>query len=200
MSGFIKVSGSEGESMESNELELSRSDVLLKGALAVGALYGLGAVSPYVRAALADEAKSDVEILNYLLPFEYLQASLYSRGKSEINDKGEKLTLKPDQKELMELLAKQEGEHVAAVKEMIEELGGKPVEKETYAFAFREYPTLLSLASYLEPIAAGAYNGAIYRLKSEKAQELTASIAQIEGRHAAAVLIPQKEEPAPEAF
>jgi rubrerythrin len=180
--------------------ELSRGDVLLKGALAAGALYGLGAVTPYVRGALAASGGGDVDILNYLLPFEYLQASLYNRGNSEVNDRGEKMPLKSKEKELVERLLNEEGEHVAAMKAMIEKLGGKPVKKGSYAFAFTEFGTLLFLAGELESTAVGAYNGAIASLKSKEARELAFSIVQVEGRHAATVAVALKEEPAPNPF
>lgn len=180
---------------------LSRGKLLLKGALAVGALYSLGAVGPYLRRALAD-GSSEVDILNFLLWFEYMQASIYRRGNSEVNDKGEKLSLKKSQKELVELLLTQEGEHIAAMKKVIEKLGGKPktVGKGEFTFAFREFATLLELAGEVEAAAIGAYNGAIPMLSSKEARELAFTIVQVEGRHAATVLIPGHEEPAPEAF
>ncbi len=186
--------------MSENGEALSRGELLLRGALATGALYGLGAVSPYVRGALAADEASDVDTLNFLLLFEYLQVSIYNRAKSEVNDKGEKMSLKTKEKELVDLLFTQEGEHVAAVKKMIEKAGGKPMEKGEYAFAFREYKTFLFIAAEIETTTIGAYNGAIPRLESEEARQLANSIVQVEGRHAAMTRIPIKEEPAPEAF
>lgn len=186
--------------MGMSDQELSRGDVLLKGALALGALYGAGAVSPYVRRALAADAKGDVGVLNFLLPFEYLLVSLYNRGNSGENYAGERLNLKGEEKELAELLVTEEGQHVAALRDMIEKLGGKPVDKGNYGFAYREYAVWLELASTIETSTIGAYNGAIPSLKSEQARELACSIVQVEGRHAAAVRMPNKEEPAPEAF
>ena len=183
------------------EESLSRGEVLFKGALAAGALLGLHAVTPYVRGALAaSEEKDDVDILNFLLSFEYLQASIYDRGNSEINDKNEKMPLKKPEKELIETLLGEENEHVSAVKEMIEELGGTPADRGEYAFAFRQYETLLYLSSVIEDAAIGAYNGAIPSLESDEARELAFSIVQVEGRHAAMLLTAMEEEPAPEPF
>jgi rubrerythrin len=179
---------------------VSRGDVILKGALAAGALYGLGAIGPYVSDALAGGARDDVDILNFLLPFEYLQAAIYNRGKSELNDKGEKMPLKSEEKALVEGLLADEGRHVSALKKAVEELGGKPVRKGAYAFAFINFDEFLRLAREIETSAIGAYNGAIPSLKSTKARELAGSIVQVEGRHAAALLIRRKEEPAPAAF
>jgi rubrerythrin len=178
---------------------LSRGDVILRGALAAGAMYGLGAIGPYVSDALAG-GRDDVDILNFLLPFEYLQAAIYNRGKSELNDKGEKMLLKSEEKALVEGLLADEGRHVSALKKAVEELGGKPVRKGAYAFAFINFDEFLRLAREIETSAIGAYNGAIPSLKSTKARELAGSIVQVEGRHAAALLIRRKEEPAPTAF
>jgi Ferritin-like domain len=174
----------------------SRSDLLLKGALAAAALYGLGAVGPYVRDAIGARARSDVQILNFLLPFEYLQVSLYNRASSGRNSKDQEMPLDGSQKELLETLVVEDGKHVEALKDEIATLGGKPVGKGSYAFAFLDFDTALQI----ETVAVGVYNGAIPSLESEKVRDLVSSIVQVDGRHAASVLIPIKEEPAPEAF
>jgi len=174
--------------------------VLLKGALGAGALYGLSAVTSYVRKALAASGGGDVDILNFLLPFEYLQETLYSRGHSETNDQDEKMKLKGKEKELVELLLTQEGQHVTSMKKMIETLGGKPVAKGEYALAFREFEEFLARAGELEAVAIAAYNGVIPSIEADEVRELAFSIVQVEGRHAATVEIRLKEEPAPEAF
>jgi len=180
---------------------LSRGDVLIKGAAGAGALYGLGALGPHVRRALA-KTESELETLNFLLWFEYMQATLYGRGNSEVNDKKEKLPLKPDEKALMELLLEQERQHIGAMRKLIEKLGGKPKkeDKSEFSFAFRFNETLYVIAEVVEGAAIGAYNGAIPLLKSEEARELASSIVQVEGRHAAMVTAPFHGQPAPEAF
>jgi len=179
---------------------LSRGDVLLKGVLATAGLYGLGAIAPFVRRALADSS-SDIERLNFLLSFEYMQQTLYTRGQSEKNDKNEKMPLKPEEKKLIDFLVTQEGEHVAAMEKMVKELGGKPESRwNQLAFSFRIYETLLQLAGEVETASVGAFNGGIPTIESKEARELAFSIVQVDGRHAATVLIPQHQEPAPEAF
>ena len=180
--------------------ELSRADLLLKGALAVGAYYGAAAVGPFVHRALADSGGNDAEVLNYLLPFEYLQVSFYNRVKSEVNDKGEKMKLQSKEKEFIDLLFSQEAQHVAAVEERIEKLGAKPVKKGNYAFAFRIFEEVLSLAGELESTVVGAWNGAIPRMESAETRELAYEIVQVDARHAATARIGVKEVPAPYAF
>lgn len=189
----------DGVRVEGGE-ELSRGDLILRGALAAGALYGLGAITPYVRKALAANDGGDVDTLNYLLPFEYLQVSLYNRANSQIDSRNEKLPLTSEQKELVATWFDEEGKHVAAMREMIEKLGGKPVEKGSYSFSFRDFNSLMARATTLERVATRAYNGAIPSLESEEARQLGFSIAQVEGRHAAQALFLEREDPVPEPF
>jgi rubrerythrin len=180
--------------------ELTRGEVILKGALAAGAAYGLAAIGPFARQALAATEGGDLEILNFLLPFEYLQADLYSRGKSERNDYGERMPLTGEWKELIGTILDEERQHVDALTKAIGKLGGKPVEKGSYAFAFRAPEAFFVIAGNLEKSAIGVYNGIIPEIKSKSLRELAASIVQVEGRHAAAVRTQVPEEPAPEAF
>ncbi len=166
----------------------------------MGAAFGLGAIGPYVTKALAAGGGEDVETLNFLLPFEYLQAELYDRGRRRVNDKGKKMVVSAEQARMIASLLDDERRHVAAVTSMIRKLGGKPVPTASYAFAYREIEVFLQIAAELETSAIIAYNGVIPSLKSGEARELAGSIVQVEGRHAATVLIPRKEEPAPDAF
>lgn len=180
--------------------ELSRGDVILRGALAAGALYGLGAITPYVRNAVAATKGSDIDILNYLLPFEYLQVAIYNRGKSEIDVRGDKLPLNGERKKLMATLLDEEGKHVAALRKMIEERGGTPAKKGNYTLSFRDFYSLLARSVTLERVAIGAYNGAIPSLESAEVRELAFSIVQVEGRHVAQALFLEREDPVPEPF
>jgi len=182
---------------------LSRSDVLRKGALAGGAVLGLGTIGAYASKALALPSTippGDLNILNYLLPFEYLEFKLYQRILSERNDHGEKMPLTKEQRSLFEELLGQEEEHVAALQKMVVELGGKPAPRGKYSYAFRELPTAFFLANEIEGYAVGALNYQIPKLESKKAAELLATIAQVDARHTAIMRQESREEPAPFAF
>ena len=173
--------------------DLSRSEVLLKGALAAGAVYGALAVGPYVRKALAMNGGGDVEILNFALTLEYLEAKFYEEAKSRAKPSGEL-------KSLIDLLAKDEQQHVEALEGTIKKLGGKPVAEPKFDFPYKGTAGFLKLAQTFEDTGVSAYNGAAPMIKSKEVLGAAGSIVQVEARHAAAIRLQNKEEPSPQAF
>ena len=69
--------------------DLSRSEVILKGALAAGAVYGTLMVGPFVRRALAMSEGGDVGILNFALTLEYLESTFYKEAQTRAKASGE---------------------------------------------------------------------------------------------------------------
>jgi hypothetical protein len=173
--------------------DLSRSEVILKGALAAGAVYGLGMVAPFVRKALALSEGGDVGILNFALTLEYLEASFYEEAKARAKASGEL-------KSLIELLAEDEKQHVEALTATIKQLGGKPVAKPKFDFAYGNTAGFLKLAQTFEDTGVSAYNGAGPAIKSKEVLGAAGSIVQVEARHAAAIRLQNSEEPSPAAF
>jgi hypothetical protein len=160
---------------------MSRASFILRGAMAAGAVYGLGAVTPFVSQALAAEAGGgDAEILNFALTLEYLESDFY-------NVKGKELSLTGEAKSYAKLFGEEEAEHVTALMAAVKSLGGTPVAKPTFVFPVTSQTTFLSLASVLENTGVGAYNGAGPSLQSKQVLASAGSIVQIEARHAAAI-------------
>jgi rubrerythrin len=173
--------------------DLSRSEVLLKGALAAGAVYGALAVGPFVRRALAMTGSSDVDILNFALTLEYLESKFYEEAKSRAKASGEL-------KSLVNLLASDEKQHVEALTATIKQLGGKPVAEPKFDFPYSGTGGFLKLAQTFEDTGVSAYNGAAPMIKSKEVLAAAGGIVQVEARHAAAIRLQNKEEPAPAAF
>jgi hypothetical protein len=173
--------------------DLSRGDVILKGALAAGAVYGTFMVGPYVRKALAMSGGGDVEILNFALTLEYLESTFYREAKTRAKASGEL-------KSLIGLLADDENQHVDALTATIRQLGGKPVSEPKFEFPYNNTAGFLKLAQSFEDTGVSAYNGAGPMIKSKEVLGAAGSIVQVEARHAAAIRLQNKEEPAPEAF
>ena len=173
--------------------DLSRSEVILKGALAAGAVYGVAMVGPFVRKALAMSEGGDVGILNFALTLEYLESAFYDEAKTRAGASGEL-------KSLIGLLADDEAQHVAALTASIKQLGGKPVVKPKFDFPYNGTAGFLKLAQTFEDTGVSAYNGAAPSIKSKEVLGSAGAIVQVEARHAAAIRLQNKQEPAPDAF
>jgi rubrerythrin len=176
--------------------QMSRGAVIAKGALAAGAVYGTLAVGPLVRRAFAQGSSGDVEILNFALTLEYLEAAFYEQALAEVPNLGSEVS------DLATLISKDENEHVTALTATIEDLGGKPVKAPGVDFgeAFADEAAFLQLAQTFEDTGVSAYNGAAPMIESKDVLGAAGSIVQVEARHAAAIRLQNGESPAPEAF
>jgi hypothetical protein len=161
---------------------MSRASFILRGALAVGAAYGASAVGPYVNRAFAASGSGDLDILNFALTLEYLEADFYTV-------KGKSLRLGGTAKGLAKEFGAEEVEHVDALTKAITNAGGKPVKKPTFSFPVTNEASFLKLAYVLENTGVGAYNGAGPSLTNKALLAAAGSIVQIEARHAASIAV-----------
>lgn len=171
---------------------LSRGAFLVKSALAVGAVYGTAAVGPFVGQAFAQSGEGDVDILNFALTLEYLEADFYKRGMA--------LGLSADVKKLAVEFGDHESQHVDALTQTIQKLGGTPASMPKFVFPMKNEASFLKLAQTLEDTGVGAYNGAAPSIESKEVLAAAGSIVQIEARHAARIRLQNKQTPAPNAF
>jgi len=166
--------------MENIEIHgMSRGAFLVRGALATGAAVGAASVGPWVTRALAQDGGGDIEILNFALTLEYLEADFYKQAS--------KLPLKGQYKSLAKEFGANEQEHVDALIATIGQLGGKPVKKPTFAFGLKTPKDFEKLAITLEDTGVSAYNGAAPMIQSKEVLGAAGSIVQVEARHAAAL-------------
>ena len=162
---------------------MTRQSFILKGAVTAGAVYGLAAVQPFVGQAFAQGSDGDVEILNFALTLEYLEAAFYTQGLKQVSG------LSADAKKLAIEIRDNENEHVDALKAAVEGLGGKAVKAPGVDFgkAFASQDSFLKLAQTLEDTGVSAYNGAGPSIQDKKVLASAGSIVQVEARHAAAI-------------
>ena len=162
---------------------LSRQAFIARGAVAAGAVYGLGAVGPFVREAIAQDGGGDVDILNFALTLEYLEAAFYNQALRKVGG------LSGDARSLATEIRDNEVEHVAALTKTIKSLGGMPVKAPGVDFgnAFANEKSFLKLAQTFEDTGVSAYNGAAPAIESPEVLGAAGSIVQVEARHAAAI-------------
>jgi len=175
---------------------LTREAFLLRATLAAGATYGALSATPYITNALAQEGGGDVDILNFALTLEYLEAAFYTMAVKQV--KG----LSADEAKLAKKLRDDEDAHVDELTATIKKLGGKPAAKPKVAFAgaFASRAAFLKTSNALEDTGVSAYNGAAPSIKSVEVLAAAGSIVQIEARHAALIRLARGKSPAPLAF
>jgi ferritin-like protein len=172
---------------------ITRSSFLARSVLAAGAVYGTSAVTPFVSRALAQGG--DVEILNFALTLEYLEAAFYAEGIKRVGLAGDNLALAKE-------IRDNEDEHVSALTTAIKGAGGKPVKAPAVGFgdAMASETGFLALAQTFEDTGVSAYNGAGPAISSPEVLGAAGSIVQVEARHAALIRLVNGTTPAPDFF
>lgn len=125
----------------------------------------------------------DVDIANFALTLEYLEAEFYARAV----DAG---VVSGDAAGVVQNLADHEQQHVDAITGLLNSAGAKPVAKPEFTFpadAFSSQDSILNLAFTFEPVGVGAYLGAATMIQSPDILAAAGSIAGVEGEHVVAV-------------
>lgn len=159
--------------------------------------------------AFADTT-SDIEVLNYALTLEHLEAAFYNQGAAQFSSKdffkfGVTSNIGPGVSSnigaYVELVRMHENTHVAALTQVITSLGGTPVGAGTYNFPYSDVSGFLRIAMALENTGVSAYDGAIHFLADNPDLLTTgATIATVEARHAAYFNLLNGVVPFPSAF
>ena len=148
-------------------------------------LVGVGstlAVAGFSRDSVSAQAEdSDLEILNYALTLEYLEADFYNQGIEGGVLSGRELAL-------VTPIRDHEDAHVAALTSTISDLGGKPVKSPKFKYpegTFTKKAAFLETASVFEELGVTAYHGQVTLIKNVEILGAAAAIAGVESRHAA---------------
>jgi rubrerythrin len=171
---------------------MNRASFIARSAIATGGLYGAGAVGSFVTRAFA-QSGSDVDILNFALTLEYLEAAFYEEAIAKANLSG-------DAKKLATEIGDHEKQHVDALTGAIKKAGGKPVKAPGVMFPLKDQASFLKLAEAFEDTGVAAYNGAAPMIKSPDVLAAAGSIVQVEARHAAAIRLLKGDSPTLGAF
>ena len=148
------------------------------------AVAGAGATAGSMLLSRKASAQSgDVDIANFALTLEYLEADFYARAL----DAG---VLSGDALGVVTNLADHEAQHVDAIIGLLDSAGATPVEEPTFTYpadAFSSQASILELAATFEPVGVGAYLGAAPLISSPDILAAAGSIAGVEGEHVVAV-------------
>lgn len=132
--------------------------------------------------AQSSDFKDDVDVLNYALTLEYLEAEFYKQGNATN-------LLSGPEAELVGIIGADEAAHVEALAATIKDVGGKPVAapKVDFGPAFKNRQAFLELAHVFENTGVSAYLGAAGFIKEKPILQAAAGIFGVEARHAAVI-------------
>jgi rubrerythrin len=125
-------------------------------------------------------AKGDLEIVNYALTLEYVEADFYRQVAGSGLFKGSQL-------DTIKRFGEHEQQHVEALTATVSKLGGSPAAKPKTKFPLTSAGAVLNLAATVENLGAAAYLGQAGRIKSKEILAAALSIHTVEARHAAAL-------------
>lgn len=133
--------------------------------------------------AIKTAAPGDVEILNFALGLEYLEAEFYAQV---VRAHEARAYLTPRQFQVAQTLARDEAAHVSAILEILSGANATPAPKPQFQFpsnVFVAQLAFLDLAETFEETGVGAYLGAAPKVVSADALRFAASVYGVETRH-----------------
>jgi hypothetical protein len=143
----------------------------------------LGVAQSLVSRALAQKGPSDLDILQLALTAEYLAADAYTRS---LFGGFQGLV-----KDYLEAALAQEEAHVKALRETIQALGSRPVERPNFTYPIEFGPRnqlgILRLLNALEDAFVGAYLGALPLIGNKDVLKAAGAILGNEAAHRATV-------------
>jgi len=160
---------------------MNRRDLIKGAATVIPSAIALQMIGTKFAFAADDDFKKPIDVLNYALTLEYLEAEFYRQGNNAD-------LLDGKAKKYLATIQKDEETHVATLKDVIKSLNEDAVDAPEVDFgaAFKNKASYLETAYTFENLGVSAYLGAAPSLFQEKELlSAAASIFGVEARHAA---------------
>lgn len=161
---------------------MKRRDFIKGSVSAVPATMALQMLGTRFAFAQSADFANDVEVLNYALTLEYLEAEFYRQGNAASLLSGKEATY-------LARIGADEDAHVSAITQTIQKLSGTPVAAPAVDFgtSFSSRDAFLKTSHTFENLGVQAYLGAAGFIKDKQILQAAAGIFGVEARHAAII-------------
>jgi len=186
--GIDTENQSADQSSTSRREAFQRFGTIAKDVALVGLPFGAALLTP--KTTYAQSGNNVVDVLNFALTLEYLEAEFYIMG---LDSSG---LLSGDVREVIAQISKHEDAHVEFLRTAIGSVGGTPVDKPNFDFTaggtfpdvFSNMETYLALSQAFEDTGVRAYKGQAGNLLMQgDVLEAALQIHSVEARHAAEI-------------
>jgi len=158
-----------------------------------------------------DGEVTDLDVLNYALTLEHLEAAYYnefldeySEKEVESSDVAKVLTGGGNDRytiyQKIEMVRDHEEAHVETLTQTIKDLGGTPVEPLSYTFPYESIDEFAALSATIEAVGVSAYAGAAPLIENADLIPPALAIHSVEARHTAYFNVLNTTNPFPDAF
>ncbi|KAH6626449.1 ferritin-like domain-containing protein [Chaetomium sp. MPI-SDFR-AT-0129] len=152
-------------------------------------------------AAAAALGLNDVDILQFALTLEWLEATFYQQGFAQFPATDfQALGLQQQDIDALTKIGKTEEEHVSLLQSAIAQAGVQPVQPCTYNFGFTDAAGMVATAAVLENVGVSAYLGAASLISDGSILTTAGSILTVEARHQTFIRAASSAVPVPQAF
>ncbi len=145
--------------------------------------------------------KNDVDVLNYALTLEHLEATFYREGVAKFaNADFTAAGLQTSVRDYIVLIGGHEKDHVDVLTSVITKLEGTPADEATYDFGYTDLMSFLKTAAAVENLGVAAYTGAAqYLIDNDDLLTAALTIHGVEARHASYLNVLTGADPFPDA-
>ncbi|KAL2152082.1 hypothetical protein VTH82DRAFT_5266 [Thermothelomyces myriococcoides] len=144
---------------------------------------------------------NDIDILQFALTLEWLEATFYQQGFAKFPASDfQAIGLSQEQIDALLKVGKTEQDHVVLLQSAIAQANVQPVQPCTYNFGFTNAAGMVATAAVLENVGVSAYLGAAALLSDGSILTTAGSILTVEARHQTFIRAASGSVPVPQAF